>query len=86
MQLIEYTEKYHITADLIWNWDEKEFFIEQIFITQRIIFFETLQSSRITHANQNESREFINLLTCISASGAFLPPALIYKGEHLQDS
>ena len=84
--MIEYTEKYHITADLTWNWDEKDFFIEQTSITQRIMSFEALQLDRITHASQNGSREFVNLLTCISASGAFLPPALIYKNEHLQDS
>ena len=47
---------------------------------------EAFQSGRITHANQDESREFINLLACISVSGAFFPPVLIYKGEHLQDS
>ena len=86
MQLIEYTEKYHITADLTWNWDEKGFFIGQTSITQRIMSLEALQSGRITHASQDGSREFISLLACISASGAFLPPALIYKGEHLQDS
>ena len=86
MQLIEYTEKYHITADLTWNWDEKGFLIGQASITQRIMSLEALQSGRITHASQDGSREFISLLACISASGAFLPPALIYKGEHLQDS
>ena len=86
MQLTEYTEKYYITADFIWNWDEKGFFIEQIFIIQRIMSLEAFQSGRITHANQNESREFISLLTCISASETFLPPVLIYKGEHLQNS
>ena len=86
MQLIEYAEKYHITADFIWNWDEKGFFIEQASITQRIMSLETLQLGRITHASQDGSRKFINLLACISASEAFLSLALIYKGEHLQDS
>lgn len=47
---------------------------------------EAFRSGRITHANQDGSREFISLLACILAKGDVLPPALIYKGKHLQDS
>ena len=86
MQLAEYIEKYHLTANNIWNWDEKGFLIGQASVTKRIMSVEALKSGRITHASQDGSREFISLLACISAMGAYLPPALIYKGEHLQDS
>ena len=56
--------------------------------TQRIITLEALVSSRITHASQDGSREFISLLTCICANGSALPPALIYKEDSktLQDT
>jgi hypothetical protein len=48
---------------------------------------EALESDRIIRASQDGSREFISLLACISAIGAVLPPALIYKGESsLQDT
>ena len=86
LQLIHYTEKYHFTPDVIWNWDEKGFLIEQASITQRIMSLEAYRLGRITHASQNGSREFISSLACISAHEVALPPVLIYKGEHLQDS
>jgi hypothetical protein len=39
------------------------------------------KSSRITSASQDSNQEFISLLAYISAIGATLPPALLYKGE-----
>ena len=42
---------------------------------------EALESGRIIHASQDESREFIRLLACICANGTALPPALIYRGD-----
>ena len=74
-------EKYNITAENIYNWDEKGFVIGQATATQRIMSREALESGRITRASQDGSREFISLLACISAIGAVLPPALIYKGD-----
>ena len=54
---------------------------------QRIISREALENGRITYASQDGSREFISLLACINATGAALPPSLIYKGESiLQDT
>ena len=48
---------------------------------------EALENGRITYASQDGSREFISLLACINATGAALPPSLIYKGEStLQDT
>ena len=86
MQLSHYVEKYHLTTDVMWNWDEKDFVIGQASIIQRIMSLEAFESGRITHASQDGSREFISLLACISANDVALPPALIIKGEHLQDS
>lgn len=81
-------EKYHITADNTYNWDEKGFLMGMGSSTQRIMSLEAYESERITHASQDGSREFISLLACISAIGTALPPALIYRGEakFLQDS
>ena len=47
---------------------------------------EAYQQGRITAASQDGSREFISLLACISADLIAIPPALIYKGEYLQDT
>ena len=47
---------------------------------------EVYQQGRITAANQDRNREFISLLACISADLTAIPPALIYKGENLQDT
>lgn len=61
--------------------------IGQAGATQRIMSREALENGRITHASQDGSREFISLLACINATGAALPPSLIYKGEStLQDT
>jgi len=47
---------------------------------------EALEQGRITNASQDGNREFLSLLACICADSTFLPPALIYKGEALQDT
>jgi hypothetical protein len=46
--LLEKIEKYNITAENIYNWDEKGFLIGQANITKRVISKEALKSSRIT--------------------------------------
>ena len=74
-------EKYNITAENFYNWDEKGFLIGMINQTQRIMSIEALRSGRITHACQDESREFISLFACIAADETALPSALIYQGE-----
>lgn len=81
-------ETYHITAENIYNWDEKGFLIGIANSTKRIVSLGALQKGQITHASQDGSREFISLLACICADQTYLPPALIYKGESydLQDS
>lgn len=79
-------KKYNITAENLYNWDEKGFLIRMASKTQRIMTLEVLQSGRVINAIHDESREFISLLACIGADGKALSPALIYKGECLQDT
>ena len=81
-------EKYNITADNMYNWDEKGFLIGMASATQRIMTLEALVSGRITYVSQDGSREFISFLVCICANGSALSPALIYKGDSrtLQDT
>jgi hypothetical protein len=40
-----------------------------------------LELGQITKAKQDRCREFISILACISATGKWIPPLLIYKGE-----
>jgi hypothetical protein len=74
-------EKYRITAENIYNFDEKGFLIGFGRSLKRIITQEALRLGRITKSKQDGSREFISILACISAIGRWVPPLLIYKGE-----
>ena len=87
-QLATAVEKYHITADNTYNWDEKGFLIGYGGYTKRIMTLKALLNERITHTSQNGNREFISLLACVCANGTRLPPTLIYKGMSgaLQDT
>ena len=81
-------EKYNITPDLIYNWDEKVFLIGIANSMKRVMSKEALKSGRVTNACTDGSWEFISLLACICADSSFLPLALIYKGvsHDLNDS
>lgn len=81
-------ETYHITAENIYNWDEKGFLIGHCGTTKRILTKQAYQQDRVRYAQQDGSREFISLLACACADGTALPPALIYQGasNDLQDS
>ena len=81
-------EKYHITADNLYNWDEKGFMIGFARTLKRVVTLEALKSGRIRGAAHDGNREFITLLACICADGSKLPPGLIYQGESgmLQDT
>jgi len=74
-------EKYRITAENIYNFDEKGFLMGLGRTMKRIIVQEALKSGRITKAKQDGSREFISVLACISAIGRWIPLLLIYKGD-----
>jgi hypothetical protein len=62
-------EKYRITAENIYNFDEKGFIIGFGRSLKRIITLEALKSGRVTKSKQDGSREFISCLACISAIG-----------------
>ena len=66
-QLIEYIEKYNIIVDFIYNWDEKDFLIDYASVIKQIMNLKAYKSDRITHALQNDNREFIKMtLSCHS--------------------
>jgi DDE superfamily endonuclease len=73
-------EKYNITAENIYNIDEKGFIIGLSNVVKRIMLKEALDSGRITNAETDGNREFISLLASICADGTSIPPALVYKG------
>src|SRR6266536_2884336 len=73
--------KYRITAENIYNFDEKGFLMGFGRSLKRIMTRAALESGRITKSKQDGSREFISILACISAIGKWIPPLLIYKGE-----
>jgi hypothetical protein len=80
--------KYHVQPCNIYNWDEKGFMIGLLRTLKRVAPIESIKSGHKLGAVQDGSSEFISLLTCISASGKALPPALIYQGASfdLQDT
>ena len=80
-QLHKAIEKYNLTAENIYNWDEKGFIIRLSQTTKRVMSKEAYDSRRVRQAVQDGSREFITLLACISVISKALLLALIYKGE-----
>jgi hypothetical protein len=74
-------KKYRITAENIYNFDEKGFLMGFGRTMKRIISQQALKSGRVTKSKQDGSREFISILACISAIGKWIPPLLIYKGD-----
>jgi hypothetical protein len=80
-------EKHNLTAEYIYNWDEKGFLISMAVVTKRIMSKKAYETGKIISINQDGNREFISLLTYILVVGIALPPALLYIGESgdLQD-
>ncbi len=74
-------EKYHITAENIYNFDEKGFLMGFGRSMKRIISESAYKSGRVKKAKHDGSQEFISILACISAIGRWIPPLLIYKGK-----
>jgi hypothetical protein len=58
-------EKYRITGENIYNFDEKGFLIDFGRIVKRIITQEALKSGCVTKSKQDGSWEFIGILACI---------------------
>jgi hypothetical protein len=74
-------KKYKITAENIYNFDEKGFLMGFGRSLKRIMLRATLESGHITKLKQDGSREFISVLACINVIGKWIPPLLVYKGE-----
>src|SRR3979411_2648966 len=74
-------EKWRITAENIYNFDEKGFLMGYGRSLKRIMTRAAWESGRITKSKQDGNREFISILACISAIGKWILPLLIYKGE-----
>ena len=74
-------EKYNLTAENIYNWDEKGFLIGLALKMKRIMSRQSHEEGKLQGAMQDGSREFITLLACICADMTALPAALIYQGK-----
>ena len=74
-------EKYNITANNIYNWDEKGFILGLAMAAKRIMARGAYESGQIKQACHDSNREFISLLACIYADSTYIPPSLIYKGQ-----
>ena len=74
-------EKYRITAENIYNFDEKGFLMGLGRSLKRVMTRAALEQGRITKSKQDGSREFLSILACISAIGKWVLPLLVYKGE-----
>src|SRR5580692_11401689 len=74
-------KKYQITAENIYNFDEKGFLMGFGRSLKRIITRAVLESGRVSKSKQDGLWEFISILACISAIRKWVPPLLVYKGE-----
>lgn len=81
-------ERYRITAENMYNFDEKRFMIGVGQAVKRILTREELRSGEIIGASQDRNREWVSLLAAIFALANVVPPALIYQGDSgdLRDS
>jgi hypothetical protein len=79
--LSEKIEKHCITANNLYNFDEKGFLIGLGQTLKRIITLAALKSGWVTKLKQDNSREFISILACVLAIGKAIPPLLLYRGE-----
>ena len=80
-KLIAGIEKYNITAENMYNWDEKGFLLGLAHAVKCIMTLHAYKTGWIMGASQDGSQEFLTLLACICVDGTKLPPALIYQGD-----
>ena len=74
-------EKYNITADNIYNFDEKGFLIGMGSASKHTVTQELLNNSQVLRASQNSSHKSISLLAYMCTDQIFLLLTLLYKGE-----
>lgn len=74
-------EKYRITAENMYNFDEKGFMIGIGQAVKHILTREELRSGKIIGASQDGNREWVSLFTCYLRSSRCNPTSLTYQGE-----
>jgi hypothetical protein len=79
--LSEKIKKHCITADNLYNFDEKGFLMGLGQTLKQIMTLTALKSGRVTKSKQDGSHEFISILVYVSAIGKAIPPLLLYCGE-----
>jgi hypothetical protein len=79
--LSEKIEKHCITTDNLYNFDKKGFLISLRQTLKQIITLAALKSGWVTKSKQDGSREFISILTYVSAIRKAIPPLFLYRGE-----
>jgi hypothetical protein len=79
--LSEKIKKHRITADNLYNFNEKGFLISLRQTLKRIITLTALKSGQVTKSKQDSNREFINILACVSAIRKAILPLFLYRGE-----
>jgi hypothetical protein len=78
-KLVEHTiQKYGITSDVIYNFDESGFAMG-ISSTQKVITSAEYHGRR--GVLQPGNREWVTVIECIGANGVALPPYIIFKGK-----
>lgn len=86
--LAQVIQKYNITPNNLYNFDEKGFLISIGHSIKRVIICDIYNSGRVTKNKQDGCREFISLLACVNASKRAILLLPIYKGAsgNLQSS
>ena len=74
-------KEHHVTAENIYNVNEKGFLIGIGSKMWRIMTREAYENGRCRQSTQDGSREFITLIACVSTLGIALLPTLLYKGQ-----
>ena len=81
-------KEYDIRPEDMYNMDEKGFLIGVLSKGKRIFSRSKLERGGFKQRLQDENREWITTIACISADGSFLSPGLIYQAVsgNIQDS
>jgi hypothetical protein len=74
-------EKYNITVENMYNWNEKGFLLGLAQTLKQIITLNVYKKGLIIGVLQNSSQEFLSLLVCICANSTKLLLLLIYQGD-----
>ena len=81
-------KQYNLSADQIYNMDEKGFLLGITTKEKRIFSRHSYEQGKLKQHLQDRSREWITTIACICANGNAIPPGLIYtaKTGNIQNS